>query len=194
MACGRRSCGVRSRGSCPARRSTTCCAPRSSCAAQGLDAVFTRLGENVSDLDEAQAVAGSLSRGGLTDSVAGHRLRAVDQADPARSRHRSRQGHRARAHDRRARARRRQLPMDRHGAVAVRRRHARDHRNAPAGISGRRRLPAGVLCGAPTPISSGCGAAAPACAWSKARIASPTPWPFLKGATWTQAISRWQKR
>ncbi len=59
-------------------------------AAEGVGAVFTRLGENVADMAEAQRVTDHYL--GVIDEVRGAAsgLRAVDQADPARARRRSR--------------------------------------------------------------------------------------------------------
>ncbi len=59
---------------------------------QGVPSVFTRLGENVKDLGEADYVCRHYLE--VLDRIAElrPRLRAVDQADAARPRHRSRAG------------------------------------------------------------------------------------------------------
>ena len=86
----------------------------------------------------------ALSRRHRSHSRAQPRLRAVDQADAARSRYRSRAGLWPPARPRGRVPGGRQLPVDRHGAVAVCRRHADADAAAARGISARRRLPAGL--------------------------------------------------
>ena len=52
----RRSCGAPCRRSCRARRSTTRCGRRRSCASEGIDTILTRLGENITRREEAEEV------------------------------------------------------------------------------------------------------------------------------------------
>ncbi len=74
-------------------------------AAEGIGAVFTRLGENVKDLDEADGVARHYLDGIDRIRAINLDVRAVDQADAARPRHRSRAGLRPSARPRGASAR-----------------------------------------------------------------------------------------
>ena len=93
--------------------------------AQGIDTIFTKLGENLTRIDEAEEVTRSLSR--RARQGPGRRARRADlgQADAARAR--SRQGAvlpQSAAADR-SRGRARQLRLDRHGELAVCRSDAR---------------------------------------------------------------------
>ena len=118
-------------------------------AREGIGAVFTRLGENVKDLAEAEGVARHYLD--VIDRIqrAGDFVRAVDQAHPARPRHRSRARLRAPARSRRSRAGGRQLLVGRHGAVLVCRRDARPDAASEAGIPGGGRLSSGLLVSHP---------------------------------------------
>ena len=54
--CARRSCAARSRSSCRASGSRTRSRPRRNCKPQGLNTILTRLGENLTRIEEAQEV------------------------------------------------------------------------------------------------------------------------------------------
>ena len=113
-------------------------------AGEGIKSVFTRLGENVKDLGEADAVARHYVEG--ID-----RIRALNlDCEPSIKLTQlgldiDRELAYAHLRDLAARlSRGRQLLVGRHGAVAVRGHHVDADQAAPRGISARRRLPAGL--------------------------------------------------
>ena len=108
----------------------------------GVAGVFTRLGENVKDLAEADEVAEHYLEASVASRALGLDVRALGQAHAARPRHRSRA--RCAQHVRLARGRARRpaaTSVDRHGAVLLRRRHAR-----PVRAVSREELPAVGVC------------------------------------------------
>ena len=119
----RRSCAAPCRRSCPARPPPTCWRRPRPRRRAGVGAVFTRLGENVADMAEAQRVTdhyldGDRRSAGAAAWPASRRSSSTQlglDVDPDRGL-RQRPGHRP------ARRRGRQLLLGRHGAVVLRRR------------------------------------------------------------------------
>ena len=157
--------------------------------AAGIGTMYTRLGENLASLDEADAVADHYIAVLRRDRGRAVSRRDLGQADPARPR--SRRGPDARPPHAPRRAGRgdRLVPLDRHGGQRLRR---GDDRGCTSGSAPSSRGP-GSACrptsSARRPTSSGCGRSTRRSASSRAPTTSRRRSPIATSARSTPAIS-----
>ena len=110
----------------------------------GITTMYTRLGENLESLDEAEAVVDHYLEVLDRIKASGHARRDLRQAHPARPRPRRRCLPRPPRHPGEPRGRDRLVPLDRHGRQRLHRVDDRPVRAAPGGRATDRHLPAGV--------------------------------------------------
>ena len=151
--------------------------------------LYTRLGENLEHVAEADEVAAHYIDADRPDRRGRDHRRGLGQADPARPRPRPRALPRPPRADRRACGGGRLVPLDRHGGQRLRRRDDRAVRAAARGPAAGRGSASRRTCAGPPPTSNGCARSIPPSGWSRAPTTRRSRSPTATGAASTRTSS-----